>query len=168
MFKSPSSPAWWQRLVQRFAATNLGSFLFAKTAHPVDRLTLRLSGGTYTFSSLISGLPVVWLTTIGAKSGTQRSVPLVGIMDGERVVLIASNFGQAHHPSWYFNLRANPQATLAWNGVSAPYTAREASEDERQRYWAQALRLYPGYNAYRRRASNRTIPVMVLSPVEKL
>ncbi len=107
------TPNIFQRSIQRFAATSLGSKLFIPTAHRADRIVLRLSGGRTTLVGLTTGLPVITLTTIGAKSGQLRTVPLVGIPDGDRWVVIASNFGQAHHPAWYYNLKKNPQATVA-------------------------------------------------------
>ena len=80
------------------------------------------------------------------------------------MVLIASNFGRAHHPGWYHNLRANPQATLATGGQSRTYVAREATGPEREVYWRKAVDLNPGYAAYEARTGGREIPVIVLMP----
>jgi deazaflavin-dependent oxidoreductase (nitroreductase family) len=77
--------------------------------HHLDRPVLRLSRGRYSLTRLLAGLPVVTVTTIGAKSGQPRSLPLVALPDGEHVILIASNYGQKHHPAWYYNLRAHPE-----------------------------------------------------------
>ena len=88
----------------------------------------------------------------------------MGIEDGERVVLIASNFGRAHHPAWYHNLRANPVATLSVRGRENTYIAREAAGIEREDYWRQAVELYAGYAAYQKRTGGRKIPIMVLTP----
>lgn len=153
-----------QRSIQRFAATPLGARLFIPTAHRMDRLVLKLSGGRTTAVGLSAGLPLVTLTTTGAKSGQPRSVPLVGIPDGDRIVLIASNFGQAHHPAWYHNLRKTPQATVTVAGRSAQYLAREAEGPEYDRLWQQAVQLYAGYAAYRQRTAGRRIPILILSP----
>src|SRR6187455_3158036 len=105
-------PNGLQRLCQRIVASQLGSWIFARTLHPLDRLLLRFSHGRVSIPGVVTGLPVITLTTIGAKSGKLRTVPMVGLRDGDKVVVIASNFGQAHHPAWYYNLRANPQATV--------------------------------------------------------
>jgi deazaflavin-dependent oxidoreductase (nitroreductase family) len=91
----------------------------------------------------------------------------VGIEDGERIVLIGSNFGRARHPAWYYNLRANPEATLSVRGQTDRYIAREATEAEREHYWHQAVALYAGYAAYEKRTGGRTIPIMVLTPKTK-
>jgi deazaflavin-dependent oxidoreductase (nitroreductase family) len=159
--KSPNS---LQRLFQRFAATRLSSWVFARTLHPLDRLLLRLSGGRVSVPGVLTGLPVVMLTTIGAKSGQPRTVPLVGLRDGDKVVLIASNFGQAHHPAWYYNLRAHPEATVELPERTGTYLAREATPAERQIYWRRATDLYVGFPAYQQRAQGRHIPIMVLTP----
>ena len=100
-----------------------------------------------------------------AASGQPRSVPLVVITDGDRLILFASNFGQAHYPGWYYNLRAHPQATLTVDGQTREYTAREAVGAERDRLWQEAVNLYAGYAAYQRRIGDkRHVPVMVLTP----
>jgi deazaflavin-dependent oxidoreductase (nitroreductase family) len=137
------------------------AWLLARTIHHVDRATLRLSGGRTTASALLSGLPIIELTTTGAKSGRPRTVPLVGIPDGDRLILIASNWGQAKHPAWYYNVRANPSVTVTRDGVARAYVAREVHGEERAACWARALALYPGYRGYAARAG-RGIPVVVV------
>ncbi|MEW5985353.1 MAG: nitroreductase family deazaflavin-dependent oxidoreductase [Chloroflexota bacterium] len=154
-----------QRIVQRITSSRPGVWFFSRTAHHLDRVALRLTDGRQTLSGLLAGVPVVTLTTIGARSGQPRSVPLIGVVDGERVALIASNWGSLRHPAWYHNVRANPQATVTIGGRSQICLARPASEEERERYWQAAVRLYPGYAAYARRTGGRVIPVMVLEPL---
>jgi hypothetical protein len=85
-------------MLQHIGASQLGAWIFARTLHPLDRLLLRLSRGRVSVPGVLTGLPVIMLTTIGAKSGKLRTVPVVGLSDGGKVVVIASNFGQAHHP----------------------------------------------------------------------
>lgn len=154
----------WQRLIQRIAALGPVARVLARVAPHADRFVLRLSQNRYTLTSLIAGLPVIALTTTGARSGQPRTVPLVVLEDGHKLILIASNFGQANHPAWYYNLRAHPVATVQLRGETRPYTAREADGDERERYWRAAVLLYAGYAAYKERAANRRIPVFVLEP----
>ena len=158
----PPSSHLWQRLVPRFARTSLGAALFARVAHRLDVPIFRLSRGHATLTSLLTGLPIVMLTTTGAKSGQLRHTPLVAIPDADRIVLIASNFGRAHHPAWYHNLRAHPQVTVTSRGQKRRYHAHEAVDAERRRLWQQAVALNQGYEFYRQRAHNRTIPVIVL------
>lgn len=173
----PYHPAGWQKMVQRLAATRLGSAILAPILHRLDAPFIRLSKGRITLTGLLTGLPVVTLTTLGAKSGQPRRVPLIAIPleDDEqqtgpevrgKIILVASNFGRVEHPAWYYNLRANPLATLSVNGYSGQFVAHEAVGDEREACWQRAAFLYGGYNAYHQRASHRSIGVFVLTPAE--
>jgi deazaflavin-dependent oxidoreductase (nitroreductase family) len=157
-------PSRLQRVLQRLPASQLGAWVFARTLHPLDRILLRLSRGRVSVPAVLTGLPVIMLTTTGAKSGKLRTVPVVGMSDGEKVVVIASNYGQAHHPAWYYNLRAHPEATLELPGRTGSYLAREATSAEWQTYWRRAAELYVGFPAYQKRAHGRAIPIMVLMP----
>ena len=155
---------WWHRLVTPITSSAIGSCLSAKAAPPLDRWIYRKSNGRTTLSSILAGVPVILVTTTGAKSGQPRTVPLLGIPDGENIILIASNWGGKKHPGWYHNLKANPEATVTLHGQNAVYTAKEVTGEERERCWAKAAAVYPGYNAYKKRADGRVIPVMLLSP----
>lgn len=135
----------------------------ARFLHHADTWILRLSSGRLTFAQF-SGLPIIELTTTGAKSGKRRTLPLTGLPDGDKIALIASNFGQAHHPAWYFNLKANPECTVKKDGREAVYIAREADKSENRHYYDMAISYYIGYAAYKQRAKNRRIPVIVLEP----
>jgi deazaflavin-dependent oxidoreductase (nitroreductase family) len=152
------------RFMRSFAATAPVSWLFARTLHHIDRPVFRLTKGRHTFASLVSGLPVVMLTTTGAKSGKSRTLPLLGFPDGERMVVIASNYGQLHHPAWYYNLLANPEAEINVEGMTRRVVARETEGEERRRLWRRGLEVYPGWSGYERRAGGRSIPVLALSP----
>jgi deazaflavin-dependent oxidoreductase (nitroreductase family) len=154
-----------QKLVRRFAAGGPGSWLFARVAPQIDRPVHKLTRGRHTFASLISGLPVVMLTTTGAKSGQQRTVPVLGIPTSDGLAVIASNWGQRRHPAWYHNLRAHPEAEIAVDGDRRRVRAVEADEERRSRIWEEGLRVYPGFGQYERRASQRRISVFVLEPV---
>lgn len=156
----------WHPLIQRLAATRFGSWLLADTLHRIDRPLLRLSNNSVSFTSWLAGLPVIVLHTTGARSGQPRQTPLVAQTDGERIILIASYFGSQKHPDWYHNVRANPVVTVEHRGDSSRYQARLAEGEERDRYWQIAANQYPGYERYRQRAGERTIPVIVLDPTE--
>src|SRR6188472_416431 len=79
------------------------------------------------------GSPMLLLTTTGAKSGKARISPLVYTTDAERIVIVASNGGSDHHPSWYYNIIANPQATIEVGENSFQANARVADPAERRR-----------------------------------
>ena len=157
------SPNIVQRGIRRLIGAPASARVLAGTFHHVDRAVSRISGGRTTAVSFFTGLPIITLTTTGAKSGKPRSVPLVGVPDGERLILIASNWGQARHPAWYHNVRANPEVTVFAEDDPAGrlYGARELAGEERGAAWARVVRLYPWYAGYAAR-SGREIPVVVL------
>lgn len=151
------------RAVRRMGAWRPVSWLFARILPPVDRLVSRVTGRTMTLARLCTGLQVLLLTTTGAKTGVQRTTPLLFLRDGDDLVVIAANWGQEHNPSWYYNLRANPKAQVTLAGSTQIVIARAATGPERDRYWQQGCRMYPAWNAYKERAPHREIPIMVLS-----
>ena len=153
----------WQYLLHQFFALRPISWLLARILHHADTLMLCLSDGKLSFAQF-SGLPIIELTTTGAKSGKKRTLPLTGLPDGDRYALIASNFGQAHYPGWYYNLKANPECLVTKDGRTGVYIAREADEQEYIYYFDMAISYYVGYEAYKKRAANRKIPVMILEP----
>jgi deazaflavin-dependent oxidoreductase (nitroreductase family) len=155
----------FQRVVRKFAAGGPGSWLFARVAHRIDRPVHRLTRGRHTFASLVSGMPVVMLTTTGAKSGERRTVPVLGIPTEDGVAVIASNFGQRSHPGWYHNLCAHPEAEVAVDGRRHRVRAVVAEGERREHIWQNGLRVYPGLGQYERRASHRRISVFVLEPL---
>ena len=167
MTKRPLSR--FQRLMQKIASSKPGAWVFARTQHHLDRLVFKLSGGRTTMAGVLTGLPVVMLANKGAKSGLIRTIPLLCIGDEENpdnLILVASNFGQRHHPAWYYNLRANPQANCTLYGITRTYRAREATGEDYERYWSHALDVYMGFPHYKIRAGQRHIPIVVMEPVE--
>ena len=156
---------WWQRLVKKIGATDGGAWLFSRTIHRIDAPLLRLTQGRYSLTELLSGLPVILLTTTGAKSGQPRAVPLAALPYGNDLVLIASSFGRARHPAWYYNLRATPRAQVTLKGQTRLFAAREAEAAEREACWQLAVERYSGFTSYQQRAANRRIPVIILTPV---
>ena len=153
-----------QRGLRRFAGSGPGSWLFARLLHRIDRPVYRMTGGRHTFASLVSGIPMVMLTTTGARSGRPRTVPLLGLPTSDGLAVIASNFGQHHHPAWYHNLRADPAAQAQIDGATRRFRAVEAEGERRARIWNEGLRVYPGWSQYERRAAHRDIAVFVLEP----
>jgi deazaflavin-dependent oxidoreductase (nitroreductase family) len=151
-----------QRVMRRFAASGPGSWFFARVLHHIDRPIYRVTRGRHTLASLVSGLPVVMITTTGAKSGAQRTVPVIGLPTADGLAVIASNYGQERHPSWYYNLRADPHGHVTVDGRRSPFRAEEAQGDVRARIWQEGLNVYPGWSQYERRAAHRKIAVFVL------
>ena len=157
---------WARRFIRRTAATRPVSKLYARTLHHVDRRVYDATDGRTTFTSWAAGVPVVMLTTTGAKSGKRRTLPVLGFVEGDDVVVIASNFGQRHHPAWYHNLRANPRATIVLDGRTTEVEAGMVTGAEREPHFERAIATYPGFAAYSRRAG-REIPIVRLSPARE-
>ncbi|MGL6236446.1 MAG: nitroreductase family deazaflavin-dependent oxidoreductase [Segniliparus sp.] len=115
-------------------------------------------------------LPSALLTTVGATSSEPRTSTVLYFNDGESVILVASNFGQAKHPAWYFNLRRNPQVTLLAGSVSQEFAAQQiTAEDEISRVWALAFKVYPLFRNYIEYAAahDRVIALIRLTPSGK-
>jgi deazaflavin-dependent oxidoreductase (nitroreductase family) len=107
--------------------------------------------------------PMLLLDHVGAKSGTKRTTPLVYATDGENIVIVASKGGHPRHPSWFHNLRANPDTTIQVGPELRDVHARVAKSDERERLWPKVVETYGGYEGYQRR-SEREIPLVILEP----
>jgi F420H(2)-dependent quinone reductase len=128
----------------------------------MNNVAYRLSGGRVA-GHIPSGAPICLLTTTGRRSGRPRTVPLVYLLDGDDLVVVASRGGMGSHPAWYLNLVADPGATVQVGASTARVRARDATEAERGRLWPTLTAAYPHFDAYQLRTSRR-IPVVVLSP----
>ena len=145
-----------------FVRSPAGRWFGINVSARIDPPLLKLTGGRV--SSFMMA-PIVNLTVPGRKSGQPRSSALLYFTEGSDVILIASSFGREKHPAWYHNLKAHPEARLEARGQSGTYVAEEVTDpEERERLYALANLLYPGYADYEVRAGavGRTIPVMRL------
>jgi deazaflavin-dependent oxidoreductase (nitroreductase family) len=156
----------FQRTMRRFAASGPGSWLFAGVLHHIDRPVFRLTRGRATLGSLVSGLPVVMLTTTGARTGRPRTVPLLGLPTADGLAVIGSNWGRPGAPAWDRNLRADPDASIAIGSHRRRVRAVEADGERRERIWRAGLEIYPGWSQYERRAAGRRFRIYVLEEVE--
>ncbi|HEX4305464.1 MAG TPA: nitroreductase/quinone reductase family protein [Solirubrobacterales bacterium] len=100
----------------------------------------------------------------GAKSGIDRTSPLVYCEDGASLAVIASKAGQPTHPAWFHNLMASPETTVQIRAEVRPVRARLATEEESERIWPAFVDAYPAYATYRERARPRVIPIVILEP----
>ncbi|MFJ9026019.1 nitroreductase family deazaflavin-dependent oxidoreductase [Streptomyces sp. NPDC102259] len=131
------------------------------------------SGGTQgiTLSVLVAreederlrDLPVVILTTLGAKSGKIRKTPVMRVEHDGSYAVIASMAGAPTHPVWYHNAVADPRVELQDGPVRQDMLAREVTGDEKALWWARAVEAFPDYAAYQKN-TDREIPVLVLEP----
>jgi deazaflavin-dependent oxidoreductase (nitroreductase family) len=133
-----------------------------RTMSQVHRAILHLTGGRVLGSAF--GMPVVELQTVGRKSGLPRTTMLTApIIDGDRVVLVASKGGDDRDPDWYRNLMAHPEAELTMAGQHRLIRARRASADEKAELWPRVVAGYRGYAGYQRR-TERDIPLVICEP----
>jgi len=105
--------------------------------------------------------PMMLLTTIGAKSGQARTIPLVYTLDGDRVVIIASKGGAPTNPAWYHNLVANPDVTVEVGAERYEAQAIIPDRAERDRLFDAQAAIMPGFRDYQEK-TERIIPVIVL------
>lgn len=108
---------------------------------------------------------MVILTTTGHRSGHKRQTMLTApVIDGERVVLVASYGGHSHNPHWFQNLLVRPDVELAVRGrPERSMRARVADREERAELWPRVVSAYVGYDRYQRK-TDRPIPLVVLEP----
>ena len=133
-----------------------------RVVYRLHRWMYRLTGGLLGGSSSIG--PMLLLTTTGRRSGLPRSQPLQYVRDGDDLIVIASNWGGEKDPAWSWNLRAEPKAQVTLDGRELPVVAREAEGDDRERLWRTIVDQWPGYEAYRTRASHRRLRIFRLTP----
>jgi deazaflavin-dependent oxidoreductase (nitroreductase family) len=112
---------------------------------------------------LWNGAPTLLLTTIGRKSGEERTSALIFARDGEDYVIVASVGGMPKHPAWYLNLQADADARIQVKGDVLEVAARTATDDEKPRLWKIVNEGWPNYDVYQTR-TDRVIPVVILSP----
>jgi deazaflavin-dependent oxidoreductase (nitroreductase family) len=112
----------------------------------------------------MAGRPLMILTTTGAKSGEQRSAIVTYTRDGDHYVIAASKSGAPTNPSWYYNLLANPVATVEAGREKFQVRATEVEGEERERLWNQHAEERPEFRDYPNKTS-RVIPVLVLERV---
>ena len=141
----PGSPRW--RLI--YVGSALQARLFTLTGGRV--------GGKF------KGSRVVVLHHVGAKSGKARITPVVGLVDGERVVVVASKTGSESHPAWFHNLLAQPDIEVEVGRETRPVRARVVEGEERSELWPRLVAYQPDFGEYDER-TDRVIPVVALEP----
>jgi deazaflavin-dependent oxidoreductase (nitroreductase family) len=120
------------------------------------------SGGTE--GADLRGMPVIILTTKGAKSGKIRKIPLMRVEHDGSYAAVASLGGAPKHPVWYYNLISDPHVELQDGPTRKDYLAREVTGDEKATWWERAVAAYPDYADYQQ-GTERQIPVFVLEPI---
>jgi deazaflavin-dependent oxidoreductase (nitroreductase family) len=155
-------PSTFQRLVQSFASTRPGAWLFSKVLRHLDDVVGRLSKGRTSAPEVLAGLPVLDVTTTGRKSGLRRRSHLIAVPVDDTLALLGTNFGQPSTPAWVLNLEADPRATVSYRQRTLEATARPANEDEQARVLAGSAQVYGGYLKYQQRITGRRLRIFVL------
>jgi F420H(2)-dependent quinone reductase len=128
----------------------------------IDRRLIPLTGGRV---KVAMGQPILLLHTRGARSGEARATPLLYTPRGGAFVVVASKAGATHHPAWYHNLRAHPDAvSVEVGGRRTAVRPRVVEGSERAELWKLVNDNYTGYTTYQGRAGDRVIPVVLLEP----
>ncbi|OBK10203.1 nitroreductase family deazaflavin-dependent oxidoreductase [Mycobacterium asiaticum] len=135
--------------------------VFIKWMARANTSIYRLSNGK--LGGTIKRAPVALLTTTGRRSGEPRVSPLIYVRDGDRVVLVASRGGSNKHPLWYLNLKAQPKVSVQIRDEVLQLKARDATPEERERYWSQLAAVYPPLDDYKT-WTDRTIPIVICDP----
>ena len=146
-------------LIERMSGTAWFAKVGPKVVPRMDRFFHRITGGRVVPSGLY--VPVLLLTTIGRKSGLERTVPLATFRRGDTFIVVASNFGREHHPAWSSNLLANPAATVEYRKQRFVVKARLADEAEKAELWPSIVKRWPNFDRYAER-SGRDLRVFLL------
>ena len=149
------------RFAVRFASTRAGSWT-VRTLMPLDRRLMLRTEGRRTVLGPV-GAPTMLLETTGRKSGRQRLSPLLFARDEGSIIVVGSNFGQAHHPAWTGNLLATPEAVAVVRGKRIPVRAELLAGAEAEAAYARMVEVASTYAAYKGR-TDREIRVFRLTP----
>lgn len=122
------------------------------------------SGGTEGTTLRDTGLPVVVVTSLGARSGKIRKTPLMRVEHEGAYALVASQGGAPEHPTWYHNVTKHPLIELQDGPVRQDMKVREVTGEEKAVWWERAVAAFPNYAEYQRR-TDREIPLLVAEPV---
>jgi deazaflavin-dependent oxidoreductase (nitroreductase family) len=146
--------------MQALTRTRLGGWLFINVFPVIDRWLMPRTRGRL---KVAIGQPILLLHTRGARSGQPRTTPLLYTPYGDGFVVVASKAGAEHHPAWYHNLRAHPDAVaVEIGGRHIEVHPRVVEGAERAELWQHVNDNYNGYETYQGRAGHRVIPVVLL------
>ena len=137
--------------------------LLMKAALSVYIFLYRLTRGA--IGGQMAGLKVLLLTTTGRKTGKQRTTPLFYVSDGDNLAIVASNGGSDQPPTWWLNIKNNPEVEVQIGRRTMRARAEQANPEEKRRLWAMLAEMYPAYDDYQKRTA-REIPVVVLRPIQ--
>ena len=115
-------------------------------------------------ANLLRGVPIIVLTTVGAKSGKLRKTALMRVEHGGRYLVVASKGGAPDEPKWAENMRRQPHVELQDGADKRDYLARELSGAERDEWWPRGTEVWPDYDNYQAK-TDRLIAIFLLEPM---
>lgn len=145
--------------VRWLGETRLGVWTIKHLVAPLDRRIYRLTGGRRVSTGRPVG-PILLLTTTGRRTGKEHTNPVFYLRDGERLVICNANPGFERPNPWTLNLRANPLARVQIGQEIDTYRAREATDEEVERYWPRLVEIWPAYQTFYDRSGQRSIFVL--------
>jgi deazaflavin-dependent oxidoreductase (nitroreductase family) len=157
-------PTRVHRLVQAFASTRPGAWVFSRALRHLDDAVVRISRGRTSAPELLAGLPLLDVTTTGRRTGTPRRTHLIAVPYADTLALLGTNFGQPSTPAWVLNLEADPRLAVSHHGVTVDAVARGADAEEQAAVLAASAAVYAGYLRYQERITARRLRVFVLDP----
>jgi F420H(2)-dependent quinone reductase len=161
--EAPSDRAVPSQTHPPLGGTFLGVWVIKHLVSPLDRRLYRWTRGRgITLRQRLA--PRLLLTTTGRRTGQERTVPVFYLRDGNRLIICNVNPGFEHPNPWTLNLRAHPVARVQVGAESGTYQAREAREDEVERYWPQLIRIWPAYQSEFDRSRQRSIFILEPAP----
>jgi deazaflavin-dependent oxidoreductase (nitroreductase family) len=140
----------YARLVNRFSATPAGSWTVKHVASKIDPVLFRWSKGRITSTGRPT-LPMLALTTTGAKSGQPRTVQLAFHREGDDLLVVASAMGQDRHPAWRYNLDAHPEVQVLVRGEEYAALASVLTPEEKAARWDAIATTIPQMRTYEQR-----------------
>ncbi len=153
---------WIHHAFQLVGPTRAFAAVYRRLGPKVDPWLMRTTRGRIT--SRLYGFPALLLITIGAKTGKERTSPLLYVRDGEDFVIVGTNFGTEHHPAWTGNLLKTPEARIVIGEETIAVTAELCDGATLERLWPKFTSVYGGYDAYRARLTRRTPRMFRLHP----
>ncbi len=148
--------------VRMLAGSRAASWVLARTLAPIDAGLGALTGQRLSAPGLLAGLPVITLTTVGARTGQARQVRLIPVVTPRLFGVLGTNFGGRQTPAWVTNILANPEATVRFRDESVSVVAVELAGADRAGLLRAAVGVYPGFGRYETRARHRRVHVFAL------
>jgi deazaflavin-dependent oxidoreductase (nitroreductase family) len=152
----------YRDFINNFSVTPVGRWIAKTFASKVDPFLYKVSGGRFTSTGPLT-IPQLTLTTIGRKSGKERTVQLGYSEDGDDVLIVASNFGGTNHPAWSYNLDANASAKILLGAETREVVATRLTDSEKAILWPKIADTIPQMKSYVKR-TDRNIKVYRLTP----